>query len=264
MKITLAGLAMALVLAGTTTMGWADSACSDKVAAKAAAGGSCASACSADKVANAQAEQLGIAKGGAAEDAVKGYGLDKQVPDFKLNDANGKTVSLSDYSGKPVVLVFYNQACPFVVEVKDRLNEFTKTYSEKGVGVLAIDAGINNSEEDLKKEAASVTFPILVNRDSDLAKKFNAKRTPEVFILDKSHKVVYTGAFDNGEQGAAAGARKSYAADAVEAILKGASPEVTQTKAFGCSIKFAKAEGKAKGEKKEKAHSHKSGEKHSY
>lgn len=198
------------------------------------------SAC-ADKTACASGEKVAMAKGGAADaSVVVGYGLDQKVPNFTLTDTNGKVHNLTDYAGKPVVIVFWNQNCPFVVEMQDRFAEFTKTYTEKGVAVLAIDAGVNNSEAELKTYAATRPFPLLVDRSSKIAVDFAATRTPEVFLLNKDGVVVYTGAFDNGQQGKEPGTRKTYLEDAVKAVLAGGTPEVRQTKAFGCTIKFAK------------------------
>ena len=198
---------------------------------------SCESACG-DKV--ACAETVAMAKGGAADSTTPmGYGLDQKVPNFTLTDTNGKSHNLTDFAGKPVALVFYNQACPFVIEMWDRMDTFTKTYGEKGVQVLAIDAGVNNNEADIKTHAEKRAFPILVNRESDLAVKFGATHTPEVFLLNQQGVVVYHGAFDNGQRGSAEGARQSYLADAANAVLAGNTPDVRQTKAFGCSIKFA-------------------------
>jgi len=211
---------------------------------KVADAGSCASAC-ADK------ESMTMAKGGAAEDnTVSGYSLGQKVPEFTLSEASGKEHKLSDFAGKPVVLVFYNQNCPYVVEVKDRLNTFSKTFSEKGVVTVAIDAGVDKGSEDIAEYAKTVSYPILVNPTSEVAVNFGATKTPEVYILNQQGVIVYHGAFDNGQKGGD-GNRKAFAEDAITAVLAGQQPEVTTTKAFGCSIKFNPSAKKAAAEKME-------------
>lgn len=200
-----------------------------------------AACCSAKQMVDAGAN-VSMGKGGSAADNVaEGYGLGQRVPDFKLTDASGKEFSLADTKGKVTVLVFYNQSCPYVKEMWDRLDEFTKTYAAKDVPVVAIDPGENNDPKDVAEHASSKAYPILLNRTSDLAVNFKATRTPEVFILNKDGVVSYHGMFDNGEKGGAEGARVSYAQQAVDALLAGKEPEVRETKAFGCTIKFAKA-----------------------
>jgi peroxiredoxin len=244
MRLTIAAFAATLAMGLGITAAYAD-------------GSACASACSAEKSACSEAkkvankeggcasscssENVAMAKGGAdSSTVVSGYGLGQRVPNFSLADTTGKTHNLSDYSGKVVVLVFYNQACPYVVEVVDRLSDFTRKYEEKGVKVLAIDAGADKPVSDIAKHAEGVPYTILVNQTSEVARDFQATRTPEVFILDKEGVVAYHGAFDSGAKGVKEGNLKTYAADAVDALLKGERPEVSQTRAFGCTIKFAK------------------------
>lgn len=216
----------------------AKSACSDKGSATAtevAYSGeekTCSATCSAS-------DKMDVVKGGEGEKMKAGYALGHKVPDFTLADTTGMKHNLSDFDGKVRVLVFYNQACPYVVECYDRINEFSEKMADKDVVTLAIDAGINNSEDSIAKHAEKLNFPILVDRTSNIARKFNAARTPEVFILDRDGVVVYHGAFDNGKVEDAS-ERRTYAADAVKAVLKGEEPMVSQTKAFGCTIKFNK------------------------
>lgn len=171
---------------------------------------------------------------------VAAAGVGAAVASFSLSDSAGKQYSLSDYGKKVKVVVFYNQNCPYVVESYKRMDEFAKSYADKGVAFLAIDAGTNNSVEDIATHQKSVSFPVLVNENSNLAKKFGASRTPEVYVLDKDNKLVYTGMFDSGQDVDADGNRKTPAKDAVDAVLAGEDVEVTKTKAFGCGIKFKK------------------------
>lgn len=226
----------AVAMLGFAAVATADSGCGAKAEGVAMKDGSCAAA-------RGSAEKTGLAKGGADKtNTVEGYALGQKVPSFMLSDANGKSYSLAETTAaaSATVLVFYNQNCPYVVEVEPRLAEFTKANAEKGVKVLAIDAGADKSVEDIQKHAAEVPYTILVNQTSEVARNFGATKTPEVFVLNKEGVVVYTGAFDSGAKGAKEGNLKTYAADAVNAVLAGQEPEVKQTKAFGCSIKFAK------------------------
>lgn len=226
--LIMSGLATTSAIAGENC----ETACSSSKkmkAEKVAMSSDCASKCSKDA-------SYDVAKGGEGDKVPAGYEVGQRVPDFTLADTTGTKHSLSDFDGKVKVLVFYNQACPYVVEVEDRLNDFTKNYSDKDVVTLAIDAGINNNPESISSHAEDKAYPILVDRTSNSARKFNASRTPEVFVLDRDGVVQYHGAFDNGKAGA--DNRRPYAEDAVKAVLSGEEPMVQNTKAFGCSIKF--------------------------
>jgi peroxiredoxin len=167
-----------------------------------------------------------------------GYEIGDKVEGFTLKDTAGAEHSLADLQGKVVMLVFYNQNCPYVVEAHERIGAFAKEYKEKGVEVIAIDPSYNNPLADVAEHQKSVPYTILVNNDSSVARRFNASRTPEVYLLDKEGKLVYTGKFDSGKELDANGNRETPAKDAVDAVLTGQEVPVKKTKAFGCTIKF--------------------------
>ena len=127
--------------------------------------------------------------------------------------------------------------CFFLGEAKD-----------KNVRVIAVDANdpeLANSAAKIKEYASTRPFPVLINNDSTVALKFGATRTPEAFVFDKAGVIQYHGAFDGGQKDP----KKTYVADAVSAVLAGKAPEVTSTRAFGCTIKYgesAKAAMKSK------------------
>lgn len=169
------------------------------------------------------------------------YGVGSVVEDFSLTQASdGESKSLSSLAGeKGVALVFWNQDCPFVQEAQDRIAEFHNEYKDKGVTVVAVDAGTNNTGDKVKSHAESLPFPVLLNDDSKIAAKFGATRTPEVFLIDAENKVRYHGAFDNGKLQGENATRESYLKNAADALLTDGEVKVQTTKAFGCSLKYA-------------------------
>lgn len=193
-------------------------------------GGKVCDKCAAKKKAKEGSDSKGALKVG---DTVENFSLAEAI--------SGDQVSLASLAGsKATVLVFWNQNCPYVKDVEDRVDSFNKKYNKKGVNVVAIDAGINNNSNSIKKHAKGKSFPILVNDDSIIAAHFGATRTPEVFILDDQMAIQYHGAFDSGTyKGGSATKVKTFAEDAVKSILAGENPEVAETKAFGCSLKYA-------------------------
>lgn len=240
MKATkLAVLAFALVFAAPASLVLAgDGGCGDGMKATKVAGGDsgCAKSCSNDMAA---AEASEGAKGGAEDPgkAMKfGVKVGDKVEGIELPKAtDGSKVALADGTSPATVVIFWNQNCPYVEEVQDRVGEFTKSVSAKGVRVLAVDAGTDKTSEDLKTYASTRPFTVLENRDSMTALRFGATRTPEAFVIDKNGVVRYHGAFDGGQKAP----KETYVADAVNAILDGKEVAVPTKKAFGCSIKWS-------------------------
>lgn len=195
--------------------------------------------CSMDKAA-CEKSCATVAKGGAEDagkDVTVGYGLGNKVPgDLKATcSVTNEVATLYDGKAAATVLVFWNQDCPYVVEMQDRFGKFAEEMKEKNVRVIALDAGVDKPESAIKEYASARPFPVLMNRDSMHAVNFKATKTPEVFVLDKNGVIQYHGSFDGGKKDPNA----TYALNAVTAVLDGKTPEVKTMPAFGCSIKYS-------------------------
>jgi len=68
---------------------------------------------------------------------------------------------------------------------------------------------------------------------------YGAIVTPQFFVLDKERKIRYTGAMDDSQLEAKV--TKNYLRDAVDAVLKGETPKVEETRAQGCGVKYKKS-----------------------
>jgi len=142
---------------------------------------------------------------------------------------------------KAVVLVFTCNNCPVAVACEDRIIDLQKDYKDKGVQVVAIN--VNNTEGDrlnsMKERATSkkFNFPYIYDPTQKVARDYGAGVTPDVVVLDQNRKVAYLGAIDNDALNESA-ANKHYVRDALDAVLSGSKPAVTETKAKGCGIKY--------------------------
>jgi len=166
--------------------------------------------------------------------------LGEQAPAFSLPDANGDTHSLSDYAGKPVVVVFSCCHCPYVVAWEERLNDVARTVDGQA-GFVAINANagyLGDSPEDMRMrvEERGFVFPFLYDETQDVASAYGAARTPEVFVFDAGHRLVYHGAPDSDHQDP--DGAEPYLGPALGAALAGAQPQVQETPAVGCTIKW--------------------------
>jgi thiol-disulfide isomerase/thioredoxin len=159
---------------------------------------------------------------------------------------DGKDHALAQYQkSKALVIVFTCNHCPVAKAYEDRLIELQKDYEPKGVQVIAIN--VNNIAADrldkMKERAKEkgFNFPYLYDTTQVSGHDYGARVTPHAFVLDGARKIAYMGAIDDSQ--ALDNVKVRYVRDALDAILAGSPPPKTETKAFGCGIKYENKEG---------------------
>jgi peroxiredoxin len=172
--------------------------------------------------------------------------LGTPAPDFALPDVDGKTVKLSDFKGSAgLLVVFMCNHCPFVIHLADALAAFGVEYQEKGLAVVGISA--NDAEKypadshdkmALEAEARGYTFPYLYDESQDVAKAYRAACTPDFFLFDKGHKLVYRGQFDSSRPDSGVKPTGDDLRAACDAVLAGKKPSEKQLPSIGCNIKW--------------------------
>ncbi len=167
------------------------------------------------------------------------------APQFALEDQDGKVVNLSDYSDKVVVLEWFNNECPYVVKFYKNgdMNKWSSAYQAKGVVWLAVNSTKSKTNADNKKISGdwSISHPVLNDASGETGRAYGATNTPQMFVINKG-QIAYMGAIDDNrssDAGDIAGA-KNYVAKALDEILAGESVSEPETKAYGCSVKYAK------------------------
>ncbi len=176
--------------------------------------------------------------------------IGKQAPDFSLPDVNGKTIKLSDFKGKMVVLEWTNPHCPFVVRhYRNKLiTEVQKKWTAREVIWLTINS-TNPSHpnyeapEKLKEiyagwEAAFTA--LLMDPDGKVGRLFGAQTTPHLFVIDKNGILVYQGAIDNDPRGNLE-ERVNYVDQALTELMAGKQVSTPATKPYGCTVKYSEA-----------------------
>jgi thiol-disulfide isomerase/thioredoxin len=150
------------------------------------------------------------------------------------------SVSLPDLKEDVVVVVFLANHCPVVKAYEDRLIEFTKDYKNKGVRVVGI--AVSTMDEDklpgiknyMKEKGSNYTYAY--DESQEIGRAYGATRTPQFFVLNKDRKICYTGAMDDSQDEGKV--TKTYLKDAVDAVLKGETPAVDETRAVGCGVSY--------------------------
>lgn len=168
-----------------------------------------------------------------------------ELPEFTLPDFNGQPHSTSDYKNEPLLVMFICNHCPYVKHIVDRLSEKVKDYQSKGVNAVAISANdVNNypqdSPERMKEfaEAHNFSFPYLYDETQDVAKAFKAACTPDFFLFDDGHRLVYRGQFDSSRPKNDEPVTGEDLTEAVNALLEGREIPEEQTPSVGCNIKW--------------------------
>ena len=171
--------------------------------------------------------------------------LGTSAPDFSLPDVNGSTVSRSDFSEKPLLVAFICNHCPFVVHLRDAFTKFASDYQAKGLGLVAVSSNDISTHPDdspdlMKSDAEKYgyTFPYLYDESQEVAKKYTAACTPDFFLFDQNHKLVYRGQFDDSRPGNGEPITGADLKAAVNAVLAGQEVSSTQYPSIGCNIKW--------------------------
>jgi peroxiredoxin len=178
--------------------------------------------------------------------------IGKPAPAFTLPSCESKTVSLSDYKGKVVVLEWTNYSCPFVVKHygSGNMQKLQADAAAKGVVWLAIcssapkQQGHATPADALKActEKNSAATAYLIDESGATGRAYGAKRTPEMYVINADGILVYQGAIDDKKSvdPADIATAKNLVAAAIEETLAGKPVSTPETEAYGCSIKYAK------------------------
>jgi len=174
----------------------------------------------------------------------------KPAPDFTGTDITGKTIKLSDYAGKIVVIESYNSDCPFCHNQykTGAMQALQDELATNGVVWLLVNS-VNpknfshRTPEQARKEMAAEKMDVTAWIDDSsgaIGHLYGMETTPHMFVIDKGGTLVYDGAIDNQPDPFHDPAKaKNYVREAVDELLAGKPVEVSQTKPYGCSVKYA-------------------------
>ena len=174
----------------------------------------------------------------------------EEAPDFSLTDSKGTPHKLSDFRGKLVVLEWLNHDCPFVKKHYSggNMQKLQKEYTAKGVVWLSIISSAPGkqghrtgpqADADTEDKGAAPTA-VLLDAAGEVGKNYDAKTTPEMFVIDKEGKVIYAGAIDSIKSTDSADVAKAenHVRAALDAALAGKPVPTPKTTPYGCSVKY--------------------------
>ena len=185
---------------------------------------------------------MGSAPTGGAE-------IGKAAPAFSLTDSNGKSVSLSDFKGKIVVLEWTNDGCPYVKgHYQGGMQRLQSKYTKSGVVWLSIISSAPGEQgyahgaraNGLTKKNRAKPTHVLLDPDGDVGHLYDAKTTPQMFVIDKKGVLRYDGAIDAAYSAnpKKQGSSEQYFANALDAVMSGKEVKLTKTRPYGCNVKY--------------------------
>lgn len=185
-----------------------------------------------------------------------------EVKDFRLLGVDGKYFDTQTYTkAKGFVVIFSCNHCPFAKLYPPRFNDLVKKYTPLGIPVVVVSSTDTiQFEEDTFPEMQKLAqkgkykFPYLFDGEQEVARMFGASKTPQAFVIWRKqsinikgkksstkptsiYEVKYQGAIDdNGEEPTLVTAR--YVEMALDSLLAGKQPAISQTLSVGCSIAY--------------------------
>ncbi len=161
--------------------------------------------------------------------------INQPAPDFELSDLDAEKHRLSDYHGKIVIVNFWSCEC-LHSERTDRAILAMFTQWRDDVVMLSIAANRSESIQSVAQAAKARRLPIvLIDAQQVVTSLFEAQTTPHIFVIDRDGILRYRGSVDDVTFRQRTPSR-FFLDEAVEALLEGHSPALTETPAFGCTI----------------------------
>ncbi len=181
----------------------------------------------------------------------------KPAPDFSAVDSNGKTVKLSGFRGKIVVLEWTNDGCPYVKKHygSGNMQSLQNDAAVKGIVWLSIISSAPGKQgyvdgagaNELTKSRSASPAAVLLDPEGEIGHLYDARTTPHMFIVNKDGTLVYMGGIDdkptsNPEDIKGA---KNYVRAALDEVMEGKPVAAAVTRPYGCSVKYGAEESPA-------------------
>ncbi len=169
-----------------------------------------------------------------------------KAPDFNLpNPASGNNVTLPDFEDRPLLVVFSCNHCPYVIHILKSFTEYANTGQQQGLSVVMINANdVNNYPADSTENMVSLSrdysfeFPYIYDESQSVAIAYKAACTPDFFLFNNHHELVYRGQYDDSRPGNNMPITGQDLKAASAALLSGNPVPDHQSPSMGCNIKW--------------------------
>jgi len=174
------------------------------------------------------------------------------APDFTATDSNGQSHSLSAYRGKFVVLEWHNRECPYTHKhyASGNMERLQQKWTARGVvwfTVISSAPGkqgyVTADEENAYvQQVHAAPTGVLLDPEGKLGRLYEAKTTPHMFVIDPNGSLIYDGAIDDKPTTDTSdiATAHNYVDAALTAAMAGQPVQVSTTRPYGCSVKYAR------------------------
>jgi peroxiredoxin len=173
------------------------------------------------------------------------------APEFTATDSQGKMDALDQFRGKYVVLEWHNQGCPYTKKhyVSGNMQALQKEWTAKGVAWFTVISSAPgqqgyvtpDQENAYVAKVHAAPTAVLMDTQGKLGHLYNAKTTPQMFVIDPKGKLIYEGAIDDRptpDPDDVKGAN-NYVSDALTEAMAGKPVATSYTRSYGCSVKYS-------------------------
>lgn len=174
--------------------------------------------------------------------------LGTPMPAFRLASvlaaADAAPVDSANLQARPVLVLFLSAHCPYVKHIEAELSRLAADYGERvqliGIASNSVLTHPQDGPDGLRAqaEACGWSFPYLFDADQSVARAFQAACTPDPFLFDAAHRLVYRGQLDGSRPGNGLPCDGGDLRAALEAVLSGRAVNPDQRPAIGCNIKW--------------------------
>lgn len=173
------------------------------------------------------------------------------APAFTAVDSNGKTVNLSDYKGKTVVLEWTNDGCPYVRKHygAGAMQALQKKWTEQGIVWLSVissppgEQGFADAQRanTLTLDRKASPTAVLLDPKQNVAKAYGALVTPHMYIIKPDGLLAYAGAIDDKPTARTSDLKdaKNFVDNALSELKAGKPVSTTNSRAYGCVVKYS-------------------------
>lgn len=173
--------------------------------------------------------------------------LGHKMPHFSLPDVISDSVidTRKFAEAKPTLVMFICNHCPYVIHIRSELSSLCNEFVDRGFAVIAVNSNDvanypDDSPEKMKEMAHDMAFkfPYCFDESQEVARTYDAACTPEFFLFDQGHGLVYRGRFDDARPSTDTKVTGQDLRSAFEAVLRGEQPSQKQLPSMGCNIKW--------------------------
>jgi len=175
-----------------------------------------------------------------------------QAPPFTGTDTKGKTHTLAGLRGKWVVLEWHNNGCPYVRKHygSGNMQALQRTWTDRGVVWLTVISSapgmqgfVTAAEADAyAAQSKAVPTAILLDPSGEIGRLYDARTTPQIYVVNPQGVLIYNGAIDNkpSTNPADVATATNYVSAVLTEAMAGKPVTTPITRPYGCSVKYAR------------------------